>query len=131
MLFFLAQKWMLTNPAGNEGPLIGGKKAAVTAGPARLPEVGASYLEEYANLPWVSVQSKRPAQTQVRHTRRTNSTSYSSDSQKQNGGRLAASGPAGDRKEDQRRPNSYGEYQLQELQPRDRKIREDGGFKHI
>ena len=108
-----AQNRFLPNPAA--------------ANNAHIPEVGENYLREYADLPWVSVQTRNSS----RQNRNSNNY-YNINSNRPNGrsdvynnNNSSMSWRKDEVRQQQsrrRRPNSYGEFQLQELQPKLREV---------
>ena len=94
---------------------------------AHIPEVGENYLREYADLPWVSVQTRNSS----RQNRNSNNY-YNINSNRPNGrsdvynnNNSSMSWRKDEVRQQQsrrRRPNSYGEFQLQELQPKLREV---------
>jgi hypothetical protein len=93
----------------------------ITAAADYVPVVGGNYLKDYTDLPWLSLQGNSSSHRQ--HTRHSNRNNRQQRSQ------LTSRRPEeadGSSRKEAKRPHSYGEFQLQDLQPQ---LRDGDGFK--
>jgi len=87
-----------------------------------IPVVGETYLEEYADMPWISLSKNQPRSNTK--NRRLDAGKAMNNSLARRKGEAVEDNQSGNRRQDggkamNRRPNSYGEFQLQELPPPD------------
>jgi hypothetical protein len=110
-----AQNWLLPSRAGDK------RAAMITAAADYVPVVGGDYLKDYTDLPWLSLQGNSSSHRQ--------NTRHSSRNNRQQRSQLTSRRPEevlNNNRKEVKRPHSYGEFQLQELQPQ---LREGDGFK--